>query len=345
MSTRHRGEERETADTSDLGPWPIFRIHARAIVMTIATCLVLLATIELAFFRSGFFASHVAVSDPQWPAAKLAIASRQPDARVLYVGDSTMMTSVLPAIVSAACECGPGFNAGFSSANPWLTDAMTRRLLGFMHPQLVVISVSPWTVDGAAHFENTDLARQIMSPAELAARGAPLDLGQSVDARLGSLWSTYGQRQVLKEWLSSLVPGQRYDESRLGYYVAPGSANSQARLVATADRLFADVGSATPSAPGATVIRALVDDLRAQQIAVAFLLPPLHPAAYDEAGPYIEGADAAIHELAEQVGVPLIDCRATASPADFRDVTHLLQPAAERHSACVGARLRALVHD
>src|SRR2546427_12604534 len=89
---RHRGEERETADTSDLGPWPIFRIHARAIAMTIATCLILLATIELAFFRSGFFVSHVAVSDPQWPAAKLAIPSRHPNARVLYVGDSTMMT-------------------------------------------------------------------------------------------------------------------------------------------------------------------------------------------------------------------------------------------------------------
>ena len=334
-----------TPDTRDLGPWPIFLSHARAIGIAMAVFLVVLVSIELAVFRSGFFASHVAVTDPQWPASKLAIATRQPNAQVLYVGDSTIMTSVLPTIVSTQCDCGPGFNGGFSASNPWLTDAMTRRLLEFMHPKLVVISVSPFTVDGSAHFASSELARQVMSPAELAARGAPLDLAQTIDTALGSLWSTYGQRQLLKEWLSSLVPGQRYNESLLGYYVAPGSANSYARLVATADRLFGDLGTATSSAPGAVVIRSLVDDLRARGIAVAFLIPPIHPAAYDEAGPYLEGADAAIRELAAERGVPLIDCRATASAADFRDVTHLLEPAAERHSACVGAQLRALAHD
>ena len=334
-----------TPDTRDLGPWPIFLSHARPIGVAMAVFLVVLVSIELAVFRSGFFASHVAVTDPQWPAAKLAIATRQPNAQVLYVGDSTIMTSVLPTIVSIQCDCGPGFNGGFSASNPWLTDAMTRRLLEFMHPKLVVISVSPWTFDGSAHFVSSELARQVMSPAELAARGAPLDLAQTIDTGLGSLWSTYGQRQLLKEWLSSLVPGQRYNESLLGYYVAPGSANSYARLVATADRLFADLGTATSSAPGAVVIRSLVDDLRARGIAVAFLIPPIHPAAYDEAGPYLEGADAAIRELAAERDVPLIDCRATASAADFRDVTHLLEPAAERHSACVGAQLRALAHD
>jgi len=309
------------------------------------TCLVVLATIELAVFRSGFFASHVAVTDPQWPAAKLAIAARQPNASVLYVGDSTMMTSVLPTIVSRSCDCGPGFNGGFSASNPWTTDAMTRRLLTFMHPKLVVISVSPWAVDSAAKFENNVLARQIMSPAELVARGAPLDLGESIDATLGSLWSAYGERELVKEWFSALAPGQRYDESLLGYYVAPGSANSYARLVATADRLFADVGAPTPDAPGAAVIRSLVDDLRARGIAVAFLLPPLHPTAYEEAGPYLERADVAIRELASARAVPLIDCRASLAASDFRDVTHLLEPAAERHSACVGERMRQIAHD
>ncbi len=341
----HVGSRALTADERDLGPWPIFQSHARAIGVALATCLVLLLCVEVAVFRSGFFASHVAVSDPQWPAAKLAIATRQPNASVLYVGDSTMMTSVLPTIVSGACDCGPGFNGGFSASNPWTTDAMTRRLLTFMHPKLVVISVSPWAVDGAAKFESSDLARQVMSPAELAARGAPLDLAETIDATLGSLWSAYGQRELVKEWFSALAPGQRYDESLLGYYVAPGSANSYARLVATADRLFADVGTPTADAPGAKVIRSLVDDLRAQGIAVAFLLPPLHPTAYEEAGPYLERADAAIHELAGESAVPLIDCRASFSASDFRDVTHLVEPAAERHSACVGERMRAIAHD
>ena len=342
---RHVGAHAPTADASDVGPWPIFRIHTRAIGVALATCLVMLMCLEVAVFRSGFFDSHVAVSDPQWPAAKLAIATRQPNASVLYVGDSTMMTSVLPTIVSRSCDCGPGFNGGFSASNPWTTDAMTRRLLTFMHPKLVVISVSPWAVDAAAKFESNELARQVMSPSELAARGAPLDLAESIDATLGSLWSAYGQRELVKEWFSALAPGQRYDESLLGYYVAPGSANSYARLVATADKLFADVGTPTADAPGAAVIRSLVDDLRARGIAVAFLLPPLHPTAYEEAGPYLERADVAIRQLAGERAVPLIDCRASFSASDFRDVTHLLEPAAERHSACVGERVRAIAHD
>ena len=339
------GSHVPTEAANDLGPWPIFRSHAPAIGMALATCLVMLTCLELAIFRSGFFAGHVAVSDPQWPAAKLAIAARQPNTDVLYVGDSTMMTSVLPTIVSRSCDCGPGFNGGFSASNPWTTDAMTRRLLTFMHPKLVVISVSPWAVDGAAKFGNSDLARQVMSPSELAALGAPLDLAESIDATLGSLWSAYGQRELVKEWFSALAPGQRYDESLLGYYVAPGSANSYARLVATADRLFADVGTPTADAPGATVIRTLVDDLRARGIAVAFLLPPLHPTAYEEAGPYLDRAEGAIRELAGEKAVPLIDCRASFSASDFRDVTHLLEPAAERHSACVGERIRSIAHD
>ena len=324
-----------------VAPWGTFRAHARPIAVAIATCLALLLTVELAAFRSGFFASHVMVSDPQWPAAKLAIAARQPEASILYVGDSTMMTSVLPTIVSAACECGPGFNGAFSAADPWLTDAMTRRLLSFMRPDLVIVSVSPWTVDAGARFENSDSARQLMSAAELEARGASLNLEQRIDASLGTLWSAYGQRQLLKEWASALA-GQRYDEALLGYYVAPGIANSYARLAAQADRLFQDVRQASPSAPGAAVIRSLVDDLRARGIAVAFLVPPLHPAAAEQAGPYLQHADAAIRELADEQDVPLIDCRATVSSADFRDVTHLIKPAAEKHSRCVGEQLRSI---
>jgi hypothetical protein len=331
----------ETAGSRATGvaPFETLRAHARPIAVAAATCVALLLAVELAVFRSGFFASQVAVSDPQWPAAKLAIAARQADASVLYVGDSTMMTSVLPAIVSLACDCGPGFNGAFSAADPWLTDAMTRRLLDVMRPRLVVVSVSPWTVDAGARFETSESARQLMTPDELAARGASLNLEQRIDAAIGDLWSAYRQRQLLKEWASALAPGQRYDEALLGYYVAPGSANSYARLAAQADRLFADVRQASASAPGAAVLRSLAEDLRARGIAVAFLVPPLHPAAAEHAGAYLDRSDEAIRQLAADADVPLIDCRATVGAADFRDVTHLLRPAAERHSRCVGERL------
>lgn len=330
------------SDVADLGPWPLILAHARSIGVALFTCLALLSALEIGVFRSGYFAAHATVTDPQWPAAKLAVASRQAGAEILYVGDSTMMTSTQPAIVTRLCACGTGFNAGFSSANAWLTDAMTRRLLTFMHPKLVVISLSPWMVDTSARFEANDLARQLMTPSELASRGASSDLGQGIDAALGAVWSAYGQRAVLKEWLSSLAPGQRYDERLLGYYVAPGTFNSDARLVATADRLFADVGAPSSTAPSALVIAKLVDDLRARGIAVAFLLPPLHPTAYVEAGTYLVGAEAAIRELASRVGAPIVDCRSVAGSNDFRDVTHLLEPASERHSACVAEQLTGI---
>jgi hypothetical protein len=325
-------------------PWSIFRAHAGSIGLGLAACVVVLLTVELAVFRSGLFASHVAISDAQWPPAKLALAARRSDARVLYVGDSTMMTSVMPTVVSANCDCGPGFNAGFASANPWLTEAMTRRVLGFSSPRLVVISVSPWNLDTSARFRGDELARQVLSPDQLAALGAPLNLEQSIDAGLASVWSAYAQRDLLKEWASSLAPGQRYNEALRGYYVAPGSANSYARLLATASRLFDEVGQASASAPGAVVIGSLVDELRARGIAVAFLLPPLHETVYQKGGRYLEQAETAVRELAGAHGVPLIDCRSVVSPADFRDVTHLFPPAAERHSVCVGNAIRALVH-
>jgi len=332
------------AEMSDLRPWSMFRSHAGSIGVRLATCLIVLLAIELAIFRSGFFATHLAVSNPQIPAAKLALAVRHPDARVVYVGDSTIMTSVLPAVVSATCDCGAGFNGGFSAATPWLTNAMTWQLLGMTHPKLVVIDVTPWTFDSNARFVNGELARQLMSPGDLAALGAPLDFVERVDDALGRVWSAYGQRLLLKEWLSSLAPGQRYDEALLGYYVAPGSANSSTRLAAELGRLFGGLGQPTPSAPGALVIGSLINELRARDIAVAIFEPPLHPAAYGQVGGYLEGADAAVREFANQHRVPLIDCRAAVSSADFRDAVHLVESGARKHSLCVGNQIQALVH-
>ena len=326
-------------------PWPLIRREARAIAVAAVTCLAVLVTIELAFFRSGFFATHVAISNPQTPLAKLALAQRQSNAQVVYVGDSTMMTSVLPTVVSATCACGLGFNAGFSAANPWLTRAMTERLLGVMHPRVVVISVSPWTVDARTQFQDSDLAAQLLSPAELDALGATVDLPARIDATLGSLWSAYGQRILIKEWFSALAPGQRYDESQLGYWVAPGSANADTRVVAAASRLFADVGEATPAAPGATAMTSLVQELHARGIKVVFMLPPLHPASYELAGSFLRGADVAIRDIATRQDVPIVDCRSVVDATDFRDATHLLESAVDRYSRCVGEQLRSLSLD
>lgn len=324
-------------------PWPLFRIHARSIALGIATCLAILITIELALFRSGLFISHASVSTPDFLLAKLALAARQPDTRVLFVGDSTMLTGVAPATVSAGCECGPAFNGAAAAANPWVTAAMTRRFLTVQQPDLVVVGVSPWTIENELVFSDSELGHGILSPADFAAVGAPLDPAAAIDAWLGTVLSAYGQRMLIKEWLSSLLPRQRYDETRRGFYVWPGSATSPSQLAAGVARMKANhKGVPTATSAGARVTRSLIADLRARGIAVAVLVPPFHPAAYEAAGEFLDRSVAAVRELAQQDAVPVIDCRAMMTAADFRDFDHLGESGAVKHSACIGDQIRTL---
>jgi hypothetical protein len=333
-----------------LSPWPLFRAHTRSIVLALVTFVTVLLAVEFALFRSGFVAAHASVSHPDFPLAKLALAVRQPS-QVLYVGDSTVLTGIAPAVASERCSCGPGFNGAFKAATPQLVAAMTRRLLAVQQPKLVVLGVSPWQLSTTGHFTDTYLdgfeeeARELLTPAELAALGQPLDVVGTIDSQLRALSVAYGQRLLVKEWAGSAVPQQRYDESLRGLYVPPGSASSPAQLAAAAEYVFRDLSEPTTQSQGATVFDALIADLRARGIAVAILLPPLHPAAYDHAGPYLDRADALLREFASGRGAALIDCRAAVSAADFRDLDHLLQAGAMKQSTCVGRRLQALLRD
>lgn len=331
------------AVTIACSPWQIFRARARSIGIAFATCLVVLLTLELAIFRSGFFASHVRFFNPIFPTEKLALAARSTDARLLYVGDSMILSDVAPAIVSAVCQCGPGFNGAFAGANPRLTDAMTRRLLSLMHPQLVVVGLSPWVVGDNARYDAGDFAREIIPPVDLYELGTPVDAIGTVDKALGRVWSAYGQRNLIKEWLASLVPGQQYDEALRGLRVPPGSASSPVQLAEAANTAFGGLKQPKSSAPGAIATGSLISELRTRGIAVAILVPPLHPAAHRQAGPYLDRADAAIRELALEHAVPVIDCRSAVSSDDFRDLTHLLYSGAVKHSTCVGDQIRTLL--
>src|SRR6185503_633104 len=73
------GSAAHGTEVAAVTPWPSIRRQTRAILIAAATCLVVLVTIELAFFRSGFFAAHVAISNPQTPVAKLVLAQRHTD--------------------------------------------------------------------------------------------------------------------------------------------------------------------------------------------------------------------------------------------------------------------------
>jgi hypothetical protein len=326
----------------ELSPWAVLRPHARSIAVGIVACAVVLLIVELAVFRSGFFVSHMTFSTPDSPATKLALVTHHTDASVLFVGDSTVMTGVSPDVVSSICRCGPGFNGGFRAAAPSLTDAMTRRLLEVVHPKVVVIGVSPWHFDRDPRFALPEFARAQLASEDLYVLDTPLDLAGKIDRIVGSVWSPYGQRLLVKEWLRSLVPSQRYDEARSGYYLAPGSATSPAQLLSGLNAIFTDVTEPSDTAPGAAVVASLIAELRARGIAVAIFVPPLHPFAYEHVGPYLERGDAAVKAFAAAHGVPLIDCRSVIALADYRDAYHVLASGAMKQSRCVGEQLRAL---
>jgi len=75
---------------------------------------------------------------------------------------------------------------------------------------------------------------------------------------------------------------------------------------------------------------------------VAIVVPPLHPYAYEQVGLYLDRADAVIREFAVAHGAELIDCRSSVGPTDFRDLVHLSESGALKHSRCIGGQLGAV---
>jgi len=339
ITGEQRASERPVAG---LSPWTILRANARRAVPAVVVCLAILIAVDAGVFRSGLFESQLRVSSPDFPDAKLALAARTADARVLYVGDSTVLTGVVPNQISEICGCGPGFNGAFAASTPWLTRAMTEQLLQYEHPSLVVIGVAPWDVDDAGHFVDSELAHELFPPDALARAGIAVDPATWIDAAVARLSAVYGDRLLIKEFLTSLMPGARYDESQRGYYAVPGSATSAAQLSAEVTRMKAvHPGEPRPDAPGAAVITSLVHELRGRGIDVAFLMPPVHPATYAQNGAFIEQGDAAVRALAAAEHVQVIDCRSSVTIDDFRDLLHLRPSGATAHSRCVGEALRA----
>jgi hypothetical protein len=337
-----REVELPSRDEKVVTPWPLVRANARAAAVAVATCLAILLTVELTVFRSGFFVAHEGFSSPDFPAAKLALATRFPDARVLFVGDSTVMTGVMPTVVARSCGCGDGFNAGFGAASPWLTAAMTRRLMTTLHPDLIVIGISPWFLASGARFSGGPYATELLTPAEIVGLGEQLDPSTVVDAAIGDVWSAYGDRVLLKEWLASLAPGQRYDPAQRGFYTVPGSLLAPSQLASAAAVMDPDpAGTPVPDGPGAQALGELIRELRSSGTQVVLMVPPFHPAAGQLTGAYLPRAEAALRSFAAAERAEVLDCRSVVAPDDFRDLYHLNAVGAEKYSHCIGAALAA----
>ena len=331
----------EAADS----PWRALIETRRPIAIGVATAVLVLVLIEVLVFRSGAFTSHIRVANPDSPAAKLALLAKQPATRVVYIGDSTILTDLAPqAVVETCADCGPGFNAGFSSATPWLTAAMARRVIAVARPEIVVIGLSPWALDRTARFEDSERARELLSPTELDELGVSLDGAGRLEQGLGALWSPYGQRLLIKEFLTAFVPGQRYNEEGGGLYIPPGVARSSTQLAAAIARMKLSTASHPDvDAPGSRVTRELISSLAASGRRVILVLPPLHPAALAADAAYLDEADVVARAMARSAGVDLIDCRSAVTADDFRDMDHLLLAGARKFSRCVGGQMASLL--
>jgi hypothetical protein len=171
-----------------------------------------------------------------------------------------------------------------------------------------------------------------------------LDLAGYLQLELGQVWSPYGQRQLVKELLTSLLPGQRYDEAGLGLYTPPGTALAPPQLAAAIARMKPSI-AIRPSlqAPGSRVLRDLIAELKSSGHRIVILLPPLHPAALEAAADYFSGADAIARSLAAEADIAVIDCRSVIAAGDFRDMDHLHAAGAAKFSRCVGAEVSRLL--
>ncbi len=322
-------------------PWPLLRRQVPSMLVALLVAALALGSIEIAVFRSGLFYRQAHVTDPDSPAAKLLLVGRHAEARVVYVGDSTVLTDISPRIISDVCMCGEGFNAAFSKASPWQVAAMADEVVNRTRAEVVVVGVSPWALDERLRFEDSEQARELMSITGLAERGAQVDLRARVEMFLASVWSVYRERALIKESFASMLPRQAYDEARRGSYIPAGTALSPRQLAAGVARIvesFPTRPSAT--AAGARELTRLIGDLRGRGIEVVVLIPPLHPAALDGAGEYLVQAEGVTIELTRASGASLIDCRAAVSRDDFRDIDHLSEAGAAKFSRCIGATLR-----
>jgi hypothetical protein len=325
-----------------VSPWPILRKHAHSILVAVLSAFVVLASVDLAIFRSGFFETHAPLSNPDSPAAKRLLLNRLGDVRVLYIGDSTVLTDIAPGIATEACRCGPGFNAAFSAATPWLIAAAAEELIRSTHPNVVVLGVSPWALDESLGLEDTGRTREVLSPSQLQAHGIRVDPRDQIESVVASLWSLYGQRALLKDAVSSFLPRQKYDESQRGFFVPPGDASAAAQLDAGIARMKAGI-STFPSlaSQGARELGRLMLELRDAGMTVVIVPPPLHPAGQASAPQYLAQADAATRALAQSNQATFLDCRDAVGADDFRDLDHLSVAGATKFSLCVGDGLRA----
>lgn len=292
------------------------------LLTTVATLLLL----DQVLFDTPAVTRHLHVPDDGLPRGKLLQAARFRDARVLYIGDSRILTGVDPALVSEACDCGPGYNGAFAAADPGLTRIMANQLLRTLSPDLVVIGVSQWELSDAATIRLARPTAELVPPWQLDEFGLTLDPSEQVGAIIGTFWRLYRYRDEVRATLDPSAATARADDQRRGFrpWEEGGTRLREPDLERRERQWFTNF---SVEGRRAEALRALLADLRGHGIRVVLVAPPVHDGFHARLRRQIDLFRAAVEQLAADGGAAFEDLtaprRSGLNRSHFRDFVHL----------------------
>ena len=317
---------------------------ARFAAVALLTAAAVLSVLDWALFDTPAIAPRLPVDGLGLPDDKLVLAARYRDADVLYVGDSRILAGVDPSVASEACGCGPGYNAGFSAAEPRLTGIMVDRLLRTLAPEVVVIGVSPWELSDRARINLERPARQLVAPWDLDDFGVQLDPAERVEATIGAVWRLYRFRGAVRGALDpSAWTARREHELRRGFDARDGGRKpGEDEFKERADQWFSEFAV---RGRRAEALGALLGDLRRGGIRVLLVAPPLHPRLHARVRREVDAFRAAMGRRAAEAGVPFEDFtapRRIGLDVDrFLDTVHVDEEGAATFSRRLGRAIRS----
>lgn len=322
------------------------RASLRFVALAAVTALAILVLLDIVVVYSGLLAAQLRPSDIDSARAKLLLAGRYADARVVCVGDSRVLTAIDPAQVSAVCGCGPGYNAAFSSADPPLARVVVHRLLSRLSPDLVVMGVSPWELSDAADVKVNLRAREILAPWELAEFGEPTGRRWALLAIAETMWQMLRYRSEIRSTLIALANRQPPDDRR-GFLPLGGRQLDPERLATDIEvgrrRAFQHFET---TGQRADALRELLSDLDRAGVRAMLVSLPLHPLFRQRVAVELGEFQRAMRQLASTAGVIYeVIYEDLLSPtwldtSDFQDTVHVTEAGAGKVSRHLGALIR-----
>ena len=319
----------------------------RRLGIALSAAVLVLFAVDWALFEVAGLGERLRLEDATLARSKILLASRYRDARVLHLGDSRTVTGLDPVVVSATCECGPGYNAAFSAADPVLTSIVADRVLHVLSPRAVVIGVSQWWLQDRTE-QNFGAARDIVPPWELGRLIGVPEVRDVLSSTIAAAWRVYRYRSELRTTLGLArpLPSESVDHRR-GYLARPYEMRT-AEATVERDAAFLKTLWFTPYAVvgrRSAALLELLEHLHDRQIRVLLVGLPLHPAVRGRVPVELARFGDALVRLATKGHASVDDLSTDDSfaPHDFRDVVHLSVAGAEKLSRQVGARLRTVV--